>query len=218
MGPTRSHFTDPQEFLDAIDRAFEAFCDAKKKDDARLGVVADARVDIAERSVEYRKANQTVTEPFGLVREYLDSLPDKEPEEVSLILGDGEFLKHIRDKLSRLRQLLKNQIGTKDERLDRCARACVDAEQVMCDGLMYRLRDAVAEKNDQKIMAALEACFAGFLQDVGVAELNKALMLSTLSTEWEARNAKLKLQGRKSLGAMPEQEVSKMIDEVVSSL
>merc|ERR1712137_1126930 len=101
---------------------------------------------------------------------------------------------------------------------DTCARACVDAEQVLYDGMMYQLRDAVAQQNDQKVMAAMEACFAGFLQDAGVAELDKAKMLSKLSTEWEVRNTKLKMQGRKSLGAMPEQEVSKMIDGIVSTL
>lgn len=214
--PAQLHFAKAREHLNAIDTAFEKFRQAKEKDDAKLGVTADAVVDPAKRSVEYRTAYRTVTEPFGLVREYLESLPEKEPEHVLTILGDGEFIKHIREKLAQLQELLKEPIGTKDDRLERCEKACTIAEHVMQDGLMLRLKDAVSEKDNAKIKMAMEALFLGFLQGVDAAALDKDQMLAELNTEWEARNEKLKSQGRKSLGAMPEQEISKMISAVVN--
>jgi hypothetical protein len=118
---------------DCIDDRFERVMVAVREDGIARGTPIDASVEMHDLSVRFRAAVRGLHEPFELAREFMDSTLRKNSDrrdELLRVFGDCEKIVHIRQVVTKLKEVLPPEYST-DDRFERCAKACETVEKIV---------------------------------------------------------------------------------------
>lgn len=148
-------------------------------------------VDPCQWSVRFKAAARVLPEPFGLARENMDAILQKNAsgrDELLMAYGDCKKIAHIRQLLVKLKEVLPSNFTGKDDRMERCSYSCACIEDVLKDnGLESRLREMMeSERSLIEVMlvpANLEQIEAPVLERaITFSEASRQALLEDIDT------------------------------------